>query len=419
MKDYIKDVASKRYYTRRKRMKILVLPGTVWQVPLMKKIKEYGYELYLANPVKNEGVYEIADYFLETDIFAYETIIRYCKKNMIDVVMSDECDIATGVVAKINKEIGANCMSMELAELFTNKSKMREFCDVNNISPIPYKQCNKIEDVYEFWENNGPKIIMKPLDSNASHGVYTITHYEDIGRYFEETLRFSRISKAILVEKYIDGTEFTVDGLMTKKGHITLAISEKRHYKHNENIANSLLFTQCSKIFDYDLLREINDSLINKTELPFGLTHVEYKYQDGVFYLIEMAARGGGNLISAVIAPFMSGVDNYEYLIKNTLDINYDKDISPNINNNRIAILKFLDLSVEGGVVKSIKGEDYLKNENCVKSYKLNFSVGDYIHQPENDSVRIGYYIICAETRSQFDEVIQNLEDKLQIVIEE
>ena len=44
-------------------MKILVLPGTVWQVPLMKKIKKLGHELFLVNPVKIEGVYEIADHF--------------------------------------------------------------------------------------------------------------------------------------------------------------------------------------------------------------------------------------------------------------------------------------------------------------------------------------------------------------------
>ena len=56
----------------------MVLPGTIWQVPLMNKIKSMGHELYLANPVKNKGVYEIADHFLETDIFAYDTIISYC-----------------------------------------------------------------------------------------------------------------------------------------------------------------------------------------------------------------------------------------------------------------------------------------------------------------------------------------------------
>lgn len=407
------------YRKAKYKVKILVLPGTIWQVPLMKRIKEFGHELYLANPVKNEGVYEVADHFLETDIFAYDTIIPFCKEKCIDVVMSEECDIATDAVAKINKEIGANCLSQEMAELFTNKSKMRDFCDEKGINPIPHKLCKTVDEAKSFYKANLPRVIMKPLDSNASHGVFTVFSEADIEKYFDETMKFSRNSKAVLVEKFIDGTEFTVDGLMTKSGHVTLAISEKKHYKHNPNIANSLFFTQRNKKYDYDLLRKTNDCLINATGLPFGITHVEYKYQDGIFYLIEMAARGGGNLISAIIAPYMSGVDNYEYLINNTLDANYKKNVVAEINNDRTSILKFLDLQVEGGIVKAIKGEEYLKNEPCIKSYKLNFNVGDYIHQPESDSVRIGYYIICAETREQFDQVTANINQIFHIIIEE
>ena len=158
--------------------------------------------------------------------------------------------------------------------------------------------------------------------------------------------------------------------------------------------------------------------MLNATGLPFALTHVEYKFQDGKYYLIEMAARGGGNLISAIIAPFMSGVDNYDYLIKKTLDEKYSCKIAADIDNDRTAILKFLDLPCEGGVVKAIHGEDYLQSDPRIKSYKLNFSVGDYIHQPESDSVRIGYYIICADTREEFDEVTRNISEKLKIDLE-
>ena len=151
--------------------------------------------------------------------------------------------------------------------------------------------------------------------------MFTVNSEADILEKFNETLTFSRNSKAVLVEKYIEGTEFTVDGIMTESGHITLAISEKEHYQHNNNIAKSLFFTQNNSKFDYDLLRKTNDELLNATGLPFGLTHVEYKYQDGKYYLIEMAARGGGNLISAIIAPFMADIDNYDYLIKKTIII--------------------------------------------------------------------------------------------------
>lgn len=401
------------------KMKIMVLPGTVWQVPLMKRIKSMGHELYVTNPVKIAEVYEVADHFFQSDIFAYDAIVAYCINEKIDVVMSDECDIATDAIARYNRAIGANCITEEMAALFTNKYLMREFCQKKDINPIPHTLCQNSEEACAFFKQYGPKLIMKPLDSNASHGVFTICCEEDIKVNFEETLHFSRNEKAGLLEKYIEGTEFTADGIMSQKGHITLAVSEKKHYKHNDNIANSLLFTQRNERYDYDLLRRTNDELINATGLPFGLTHVEYKYMDGKYYLIEMAARGGGNLISAIIAPFMSGIDNYEFLIRRTLDKNYVLNKNVDINNDRIAILKFLDLPCKGGIVKAIHGEDFLSKEERIKSYKLNFRVGDYIHQPENDSVRIGYYIICAESKNEFDKITRAINEHLIIEVEE
>ena len=80
-----------------------------------------------------------------------------------------------------------------------------------------------------------------------------------------------------------------------------------------------MFFSYDNDKFDYDLLRKVNDEYVNKTGLPFGLTHAEYKYEDGKYYLIEIGARGGGNLIGSHIVPLISGVDNYTYLIEKTL----------------------------------------------------------------------------------------------------
>lgn len=397
--------------------KIMVLPGTFWQIPIMKKIKSLGHELYVVNPVINDDVYQLADHFWEEDIFNYSVIIPYCKNNGIDVVISEECDIATDAVAKINNAIGANCLTTDMAELFTNKFRMRQFCEEKGFGSIPYRLCQTKDEAHAFFSEYGPLIILKPLDSNASHGVFTITSHTDIDENFDKSLQFSRNEKKVLVEKYIEGTEFTVDGIMTANGHLTLAISEKDHYKHNKNIANSLYFTQHNSKFDYDELRETNNRLLNATGLPFGLTHVEYKFQDNKFYLIEMAARGGGNLISAIIAPFMSGIDSYDYLINCCLDRDYQKQLAFSYDNHRTSILKFLDLPCEGGYVKEILGEEYLRTDRRVKSFRLNFKVGDYIHQPESDSVRIGYYIICADSLEEFEEVIHNIEKKFRIIL--
>lgn len=59
--------------------------------------------------------------------------------------------------------------------------------------------------------------------------------------------------------------------------------------------------------------------LISGTGIKYAITHSEYKFEDGDYYLIEMAARGGGSRIASDIVPFMSGVDNYQLLINAAL----------------------------------------------------------------------------------------------------
>lgn len=104
----------------------------------------------------------------------------------------------------------------------------------------------------------------------------------------------------MLAERYIVGKEFTIDGMAYNGVHHSLAVSEKAHFPYNKNIASELRFSYSNENYDYEELRKNHDQLINRTGLSFGLTHAEYKYEDGKYFLIEMAARGG-ELISRLI----------------------------------------------------------------------------------------------------------------------
>ena len=111
--------------------------------------------------------------------------------------------------------------------------------------------------------------------------------------YFDDCVQYSNAENAILIEEFIDGTEFTVDGVMTSSEYVVTAISQKEHYGYNPNVAKKLIFTNQNEAYDYDRLRKENMDMIAAMGLSFGLTHTEYKYRDGKFYLIETAARGG------------------------------------------------------------------------------------------------------------------------------
>lgn len=397
--------------------KVIVLPGAEAQIPMVKKIKSIGYQVVVFNPYENSPAFSYADDSCKVDILNKEKCLEYAKNIKPDGIISDMCDIAMPTVAYLSEELGLYSLGQRCASLFTDKWQMRRFCEENNLLSPRYKICYTLEEAKTFFKELDMKCIIKPLDSNSSRGVFTIETVSDIEAYFDVALSFSKCKKAVLVEQYINGTEFTIDGLMTPSGHNSLVISEKKHYEYNKNIAYELYFSYSNPAFDYDLLRATNDNYVNLTRLPVGcFTHAEYKYEDGKFYLIEIGARGGGNYISSDIVPCMTGIDNYQILIDAVVnhkqtDVQLDSSLK-----ERCVVLYFFDVEKEG-VVKSIKNEDLLKNDSRVIRYKFNFKIGDVIKKAENDSARVGFYIAYADTRDELNTLMQEINAKVKFQI--
>ena len=398
---------------------VLVLPGTQWQVPLIEKIQEMGHRALVVNPDPKAPGMKVANQVLVSDIFDKERVVAFGMEQKVSAVMSDECDIAMNLIAELGKTFNVPTLDEESAALYTDKFLMREFSKKHGLKYPEYKFCKTVEDAIALQKDINKPIIIKPLDSNASHGVFKCSTEEEIREHFAESMSFSRIEKSVLAERFIVGTEFTIDGVKTPHAHYTMAISEKKHFAHNESIANELLFSHYNPNYDYDKLRATNDAFVMKSNLQFGFTHAEYKFEDGEFYLIEIAARGGGNMISSCITQYMMGYDTYRYLVECATGNVHDEDFSlrPDYK-DRAAVLKFFETPGGGGKVRDVKGIDYLESEPDIKHYRLNFKIGDTIENALNDSVRIGFYIVCSESMEKLKEVMNNVDKKFQILYE-
>ena len=168
--------------------------------------------------------------------------------------------------------------------------------------------------------------------------------------------------------------------------------------------------------YDYDQLRRTNNAIVNASGLPFGLTHAEYKFENGEYYLIEIAARGGGTKIASDIVPLMSGVDNYAYLISCALGCPDTAPMEPDASLiDRCAVLKFLDINSNGKTVTGIHGVDKIKNNEHVLDFCLEFSVGDQVGAAKDDRSRVGYYIAYEENRDKLRNLMAWIEDTLKV----
>lgn len=401
-----------------RKKKVMVLAGSKWQVPIIKKLKEAGCEVWNVNPFENSPGFAFSDGFGLLDVRDKQACLEFAKQHNIDAVLSEECDIAVPTVAYVADELKLPSIGADMAELYTNKYAMREFCKNNGLLYPKYRKCKSVDEAKAFLREINGKIIIKPLDANSSRGVFTIENEAELEKHFAEALEYSKFEKCVIAERYINGTEFTVDGIKTPDKHYTMAVSEKKHYKSNENVASELYFSHSNRNFDYEKLRQTNDRFVNLSGLPFGLTHAEYKYENGEYYLIEIAARGGGNLISAEIVPIMTGIDNYSYFmdccINGAKRQNFDipEEFQP-----RCAVLKFLDVPGKGGVVKEIDGIDFLQNCPNITTWDLSFKTGDTIKPAKDDSARIGFYIAYANSREELDNIMKQVENKLNIVV--
>lgn len=398
---------------------VMVIAGGAWQIPLIKKVKAMGYKVLNSNLYEDSPGFAFSDYTAVADVKDKEKNLEIAEKYKVNAVLTDQSDIAVPTVAYVAEKLGCYTFGEEMAALFTNKFKMRKFCQEKGFSIPEYRLCYTIEDAKEFLRELKKTIVIKPLDSQSSRGVFTIHTEEELEQYFSISESYSNQGKGVLVERYIVGTEFTIDGIMNQGVHHSLAISQKSHFAYNPNIASKLFFSYDNENFDYDQLRRQNNELVERTGLKFGLTHGEYKYENGKFYLIEIAARGGGTKIASDIVPFLSGIDTYELLIKNALGESAEVDYSViEKNKKRCAVLEFLDVESNGKKIKNISGLEQIREIKEVREIQLEFKVGDIVEKAQDDRSRAGFFIVCGETREKTQDVCNQIKKILDIEFE-
>ena len=395
-------------------MKKVMITGGVWQIKLLKALHKKGFETVNTSPYADSPGFAYADYSELADALDKEKNLSIAEKYDICAVMSDQSDIAIPTVAYIADKLGLPGIGIEKAKLFSNKVLMREFLKSHNLIYPKFKACRTIEEAEKFLQEVGCMII-KPIDSQSSRGVACIQKKEELEEKFEIARSYSNSDKIVLVEEYISGPEFTIDGIKFNDRHYTTAISHKEEfYEGNANVSRVQYFSHYHPEFDYEQLRKQHNYLVEQMGLEFGLTHAEYRFHKGQFYLIEIGARGGGSNLSGTVVPYMSGIDHYDILIRMAMGEKIQAEtFCTSYDPKKHAVLEFLDFGE--GRIKKIEGENEVKNIPGVREFKLEVKEGDLLSTPEFGRVRPGYFIATANSREEILDLREKVKQTLKI----
>ena len=142
--------------------KIMVIAGSKWQIPITKKIKSMGHKPYVVNLYEDSPAFAFAEKSGVMDILDKKACLDFATENKVDAVLSEECDIAMPTVAYIADSLNLPSQRADIIPLFTNKFKMREFCEAHGLKSPEYRKCSSLEEAIDFYHSVNGKIIIKP-----------------------------------------------------------------------------------------------------------------------------------------------------------------------------------------------------------------------------------------------------------------
>ncbi len=391
----------------------MMVAGGRFQVPMAKKIKEMGHRLICTNLYEDSPAFAYADKSYVVNVLDKEKNLQIAKENHIDAIVSDQSDISMETLAYVAEHLGLPTNGLHIAELCSDKAKMRAHCKEHGFFVPDFRACKTVEEALEFFQNRN-KIVIKPQNSQASRGVFFIESAEQLREKFPISQSFTHGDRLVVAEEYMDGgtsdgREFTVDGIFINGKHHTLAISKKVQYEHNPSIARELIFSMHDDVYDYDKFIAQNNRLMESTGAQMGMSHNEYKLHNGEFYLVEMSNRGGGNGLSSLIVPIISGVDNHAIYIRQSLGEKVNELAVDEDRKHPYAILKFFDhkqfSGMESFVIQSIEGVEEVAAHPNILDVAINHKVGDVMKKAENGTNRPGFFMAFADSMQELEEI--------------
>jgi len=152
-------------------------------------------------------------------------------------------------------------------------------------------------------ENGAPQFpcVLKPLRSSASRGVIRANTPEE---FAAALARIHKITgdDTVLVEDFIPGREFALEGIVTAGKLETLAIFDKPDPLEGPFFEETIYVTPSREPASIQhAIQEAAQDAITALGLEFGPVHAEMRVNDRGVWMLEAAARPIGGLCSRVL----------------------------------------------------------------------------------------------------------------------
>ena len=309
------------------KQKLAVIGASYLQQPLVEKAKEMGLEVHCFAWEDGAVCKDIADHFYPISIIEKEEILSICQQIGINGICTIASDVAAPTVAYVAEKMGLVGNSYDSAVRANNKYLMREALKKGRCPSLVYHIVKDMKSVDElkyikFRKDGGPMDdwIVKPTDRSGSLCINHVHNHEELSKAIQSSIEVT-FKKEAIVEEFIKGREFSVEGLSYKGRHEIIQITDKvTEEQHFIEIAHHQPSNLTSNI--QEEIKKVVCQSLRTLGITNGASHTELKVTtDGKIKIIEIGARMGGGFIGSDLVQLSTGFDYVHAVIEIALGV--------------------------------------------------------------------------------------------------
>ena len=359
------------------------------------------------------GIDPCEDAFCKDDVDAFEVVggqdyegtCAVVEKHGIDAIVTAATDKPLVMMARIAEKYGFPFFSVETAQWSTDKFQMKHRFELGDVPHAQGRLISKVEDA----DGLVFPVIVKPRDNSGSRGVKLCRNLEELKASIDEALDNSKLD-TVLVEEYIEGPEYSIEGLHYDGKSEVIQFTEKKTTEFPYNV--ELGHKQPANLSEEqkNAIRKIVSKIGKAMNFRNSPSHTELKINDRGIFVIETSPRLGGDYITSTLTPLSTGINLEDQLLRIALRKPVDTKIG---RVEKASGVHFFCLP-EGSVQK-IDEESINEAKNWPGIYSLNLKLkeGDEVHQITSSLNRYGEFIVEAENRAELDRLMGEYEGKL------
>ena len=282
--------------------------GSRSQLGLLEQARALGHEVCVVDgspdaPLLADADYGIVRSFADVGGALGELEAQGIEPVAVATMGSDQAVLPT---AQLAERLGLPGLPVETARTVADKRRMRAAFEKRKVRCPKGREATSFEEAEQAFYQLGAPVVVKPVDGSAQRGVTEVRAEGELPDAVDRALAASR-SGALVLEQYLDGDEFTVNGFLLDREYFPMSVTQRLLHPPPP-LGVCIAHRYPSGLADEGPLFELAQKASLAVGLETGPSYVQVRMRDGAPWAIEVGARLGGGK-DAELAKLVTGFD--------------------------------------------------------------------------------------------------------------